>query len=92
MIPFRKPVEAIGAAVSYDQDKKEVTAVKGDTTVKLVIGENRIFVNGQETPMDTMAVIRDGRAYIPVRAVFSALGYDLTWHSGSNTVYITEHL
>lgn len=90
MIPFRKPVEAIGASVSYDQDKQEVTAVKGDTTVKLAIGENRIFVNGQETVMDTKAVIRDGRTYIPVRAVFSAFGYDLAWHGGSNTVYITE--
>jgi hypothetical protein len=90
MIPFRKPVEAIGAAVGYNQVKKEVTAVKGDTTVKLVIGENRIFVNGEETVMDTKAVVRDGRTYIPVRAVFSAFGYDLTWHAGSNTVYITE--
>jgi hypothetical protein len=55
-----------------------------------VIGENRIFVNGQEAAMDTKAVIRDSRTYIPVRAVFSAFGYDLAWHGGSNTVYISK--
>jgi GH18 family chitinase len=90
MIPFRKPVEAIGATVSYDQDRKEVTAVRRGVTVRLVIGENRIFVNGLEAAMDTKAVIRDGRTYMPVRAVFSAFGYDLAWHGGSNTVYISK--
>lgn len=36
--------------------------------------------------MDTKTVIRDGRTYIPARAVFSAFGYDLTWHGGSITL------
>lgn len=90
MIPFRKPVEAIGASVSYDENMKEVTAVKDGVTVKLVIGENKIYVNGQETAMDTKAVLKEGRTYIPLRAVFGAFGYDLNWHGVSNTVYITE--
>lgn len=90
MIPFRKPVEAIGASVSYDEDKKEVTAVKGDTTVKITIGKRSILVNGQEAAMDTEAVLKDGRTYIPLRAVFSAFGYDLTWHGDSKTVYISN--
>ncbi len=90
MIPFRKPVEAIGATINYDEDRKEITAEKDGITVKLVIGENKIYVNGQETAMDTKAVLKDGRTYIPLRAVFSAFGYDLAWHGGSNTVYITE--
>ena len=90
MIPFRKPVEAIGATVSYDENKKEVTAEKDGVTVKLVIGQNRISVNGNEADMDTKAVLKDGRTYIPLRAVFAAFGYDLNWHAVSNTVYITE--
>ena len=61
MIPFRKPVEAIGAAVSYDENNREITAVKGGVTVKLVIGESRIFIDGQEAVMDTKAVLKDGR-------------------------------
>jgi len=90
MIPFRKPVEAIGASVSFDDNKKEVTAVKGEITVRLTIGESVILVNGQETAMDTQAVIKDGRTYIPLRAVLSAFGYDVAWHGSSSTVYITQ--
>jgi GH18 family chitinase len=90
MIPFRKPIEAIGASVSYDENNRVVSAVKDNITVKLTIGESEISVNGQEVVMDTKAVIKDGRTYIPLRAVFSAFGYDAAWHSSSNTVYITE--
>ncbi|HYE67562.1 MAG TPA: glycosyl hydrolase family 18 protein [Anaerovoracaceae bacterium] len=90
MIPFRKPIEAIGASVSYDENSRVVSAVRGDTTVKLTIGESMIFVNGKETAMDTKAVIRGNRTYIPLRAVFSAFGYDTAWHGSSSTVYITE--
>ncbi len=90
MIPFRKPIEAIGASVSYDENGRVVTAVKDDITVKLTIGESVISINGQVAAMDTNAVIKDGRTYIPLRAVFSAFGYDASWHGSSNTVYITE--
>lgn len=90
MIPFRKPIEEIGASVSYDENSRVVTAVKDNITVKLTIGESAISVNGQEAAMDTKAVIKEGRTYIPLRAVFSAFGYDAVWHSSSNTVYITE--
>lgn len=90
MIPFKKPVEAIGAVVTYDADNRTVTAVKGNTTVMLTIGEKEIFVNGEKTTMDTAAVIKDDRTYIPLKAVFSAFGYDAVWHGSSNTVYLNE--
>ncbi len=90
MIPFRKPVEAIGASVSFDDNRKEVMAVKGDITVKLTIGESKISVNGQTVTMDTQAVIKDGRTYIPLRAVFAAFGYEVAWHASSSTVYVNQ--
>lgn len=90
LIPFRKPVEAIGAAVSYDERKKEITAVKGDIIVKMMIGENVIFVNGKAEAMDTQAVLKDGRTYIPLKAVFAAFGYEVIWHGSSKTVYINQ--
>ncbi|HVI40887.1 MAG TPA: glycosyl hydrolase family 18 protein [Anaerovoracaceae bacterium] len=90
LIPLRKPLEAIGAAVSYDENNGVVTAGKNDIAVKVTIGEDAIYVNGEKIIMDTKAIIEDGRTYIPLRAVFSAFGYDVGWHSNSDTVYITE--
>lgn len=90
MLPLRKPLEAIGAKVSYDQDSKTVTAVKDNLTVQVGIGEKLISVNGEAQEMDTMAVIKEDRTYIPLRAVLSAFGYDIQWHGVSNTAYVTR--
>ena len=92
MIPFKKPMEKIGAVVTYDAENRTVTAVKEDITVKLTIGEKEISVNGQMTEMDTAAVIKDDRTYIPLSAVFNAFGYDVTWHGSSNTIYINKRI
>lgn len=88
MIPLRKSLEAIGAQVQYDEEQRQVSILKDDITVSLKIGEKRIFVNGKEEPLDTMAVIREGRIYIPLRGVFTAFHYDFVWHGSSNTVYL----
>ncbi|MDF3001205.1 MAG: hypothetical protein K0Q48_1324 [Bacillota bacterium] len=88
MLPMRKPLETIGAEVTYNAATKTVTALKGGVTVQVTIGESSLLVDGQTIPMDTTAVISDGRTYIPLRAVFTAFGYDIQWHAVSNTAYI----
>jgi hypothetical protein len=90
MLPLRKPMEAIGAKVSYEEVSKKVTAVHDGITVQVTVGDNRIAVNGQMEAMDTAAVNVEGRVYIPLRAVFTAFGYDLEWHSVSKTAYVTQ--
>lgn len=90
LIPLRKPLEAIGATVDYDEVSRVVTASRNGTTVKIPVGESFIEVNGSRVAMDTRAVIKDSRTYIPLRAVFSAFGYDVNWHDSSKTVYLTK--
>lgn len=92
MIPLRKPMEAIGAVVSYDENSRMVKVIKDDITVKVAIGGSTIDINGKKVAMDTKAIIKDGRTYIPLRAIFSAFGYDVKWHGSSRTVYITGQL
>lgn len=88
MIPLRKPLEAIGATVSYDERNRIVTIEKAGTNVGLPIGENVITVNGQEVTIDTRSIIEDGRTYIPLRAVLTAFGYGIEWHANSSTIMI----
>ena len=63
MLPLRKPLEAIGAKVSYDQINRVVTTVKNDISIKIPINENIIYINGEEIITDTKAVIKDNRTY-----------------------------
>ena len=88
MIPLRMPLEAIGANVSYDHINGAVTAVKDTISIKVPINENTIYINGEETSIDTKAIIKDNRTYIPIRSVFEAFGYKVEWHGGSRTVII----
>jgi len=89
LIPLRKPMEAIGAVVSYNANSRVVTVIKNDITVKVTIDENTIDINGKKVAMDTKAIIKDGRTYIPLRAIFDAFGYDVKWHGSSRTVLIS---
>ena len=90
LVPLRKSLEAIGATVSYDERNRVVTVEKAGTTAKLPIGENFIMVNGQETAMDTKSIMKEGRTYIPLRAVVAAFGYDIEWHGNSASILINS--
>lgn len=89
-VPLRKPLEKIGANVSYDGKTKMVTAVKGDITVQIPINKNGILVNGVKRTIDSGAVIIKGRTYLPIRAVMEAFGYTVEWNQISKTVSISN--
>ena len=89
LMPLRKSLEAIGATVTYNGKNKVVSIEKDGVPVKVPIGSNTILVGGQEVEIDSKAVIRpDGRAYIPLRAIYEAYGYEMKWNASSKTVYV----
>ena len=44
--------------------------------------------NGVSVPMDTKSVIKEGRTFLPVRALGQALGAQIGWDSATRTVTI----
>lgn len=90
MIPIRKPLEAIGAEVNYDNNNRFVTAVKDNIIVKVPVDKTVIYVNEQEIEIDTEAIIKDNRTYIPLRAVMEAFGYKSDWHNNSRTIILSN--
>ena len=60
-------------------------------TVTVAIGSNIITVDGVESEMDTKAVIKNGRTYLPVRPVLNSLGIDdsdIIWDSSENKITV----
>lgn len=92
MVPLRKALEAIGASVEYDEGNSAVNVIKGETTIKILINNNIIFVNGKKVELDTRAVVLDQRVYIPLRSVLEAFGYKVEWHENSRTVILSDDL
>ncbi len=90
MVPLRAIFEALGASVEWDDATKTVTSTKGDTTVKLTIGQASINVNGADKALDVPAQIVDSRTLVPVRAIAESFGCDVAWDDPTKTVTITK--
>ncbi len=90
MVPLRAIFEALGATVEWDDATRTVTSQKGNTSVKLTIGEHVIYVNGVATSLDVPAQIVDSRTLVPARAIAEAYGCEVGWDDATRTVTILE--
>ena len=100
LMPVRKPLEQMGVSVEYDEKNKVVKTQRGKMFVDIPIGEKYIVkmekderghvVKKNTVNMDTMAVVKSGRTYIPARYIFETFGYSIMWHEGSRTVIASE--
>jgi len=89
MVPVRFISEALGAAVAWDADARTVTVTKASTAVKLTIDSRQIYVDGVATAMDTAAIIRDGRTFVPVKYIAEALDLNVSWDDVAKTVLLS---
>lgn len=91
LLPVRKLVESVGAKVSYTSDKDgkvvQVSAVLNGTQVDFNIGSKKYSVNDKTLTMDTVALIKDGRTYIPARSMLEAFGYRVSYSNVGKSVY-----
>ena len=68
-VPIRFVGEALGANVSWDGNTKKVTITLNGKKVVLQIGNKNYEVNGQQKQMDTVALLKESRTFVPVRFV-----------------------
>ncbi|WP_039929163.1 copper amine oxidase N-terminal domain-containing protein [Thermoanaerobacter siderophilus] len=99
MIPYRALFE-LGFGLPENQviwnDKDySVTVIKGDTTIKLKIGNKTAYINGKPYTLDTAPELKLDRTFVPLRFVSEGLGYKVEWipdpgqRAGWGTVNIT---
>lgn len=79
LIPVRFVSEALGAIVEWNQDNQEVIIKDNNIIINLSIGSNSIFINGKEERMDTKAILKEDRTFVPLRFVSEALNCNVTW-------------
>lgn len=87
-VPVRFVSEALGAEVEWDGSTKVVKITKGDETVMIKIGEKAIDINGARKEMDTAAIIKNGRTFVPLRFVSEAFGATVEWDPDTNMAVI----
>lgn len=82
-VPFRKLLEALGAAVTWDQEQRVATAVKDGLTVKIPLDSMTIYMQEHALTMDVPVVMIDDRNLVPLRFAAQALGAKVDWKQDS---------
>lgn len=90
LVPVRRLLDEIGVQVEYNKDRRAVYASKDGYEIKIPIGERVIKTPSGDIAMDTKAVVKDGRAYIPLRFLFEAFAMPVEWHEGSRTAIVNS--
>ena len=91
-VPVRFIGEALNAIVDWDAKSKEVTVVLHSNRVVLTIDRKDYEVNGQKKEMDTAAILKEGRTFVPLRFVSEALGAFVQWDASNSRVIIKKEL
>lgn len=89
-IPLRTALEHYGAKVGWIPERYTATVSYEDKLIEVPIGESFIFVNGKKVYHDTVALIKNGRTYLPLRIVFESLGAEVLWEGETKSVIVNS--
>ena len=88
-LPVRFISEALGAKVLWDGSAKKATISLDGKTMGVYIGKKSYELNGKTKEMDTAALFKQSRTFVPLRFVYEGLGVNVKWDDAVKTVYIT---
>ncbi len=88
LVPLRQTFEALGASVEWNSSTQTIIANDDDTTIKLTIGSNTAYKNGDSFNISVPPAVVSGRTYVPLRFVAESFGADVRWDGGTQTVII----
>jgi hypothetical protein len=100
MIPLRAVVERLGADVEWNGETRQISIKKDEKRILLQIGSSAAFVDGVETAIDAVPVLKGNHTYIPLRFVAENLidasklpdgVKPVEWIADWNTVIIRTH-
>jgi hypothetical protein len=89
LLPIRALIEALGGSVQWNPSTRTATVLLGSRTVALTIGSKTALVNGTPITLDVAPEIKNGRTFLPLRALGENLGLDLAWEPISQTISLT---
>ena len=73
-VPIKGVLTTYGAEVYWNTQNKEVVVKYDRDIIVIPINDNYIKKNGEIIQIDTQAIIKNGRSYIPIKCVIDALG------------------
>lgn len=88
LVPVRMILEALNYDVLWNDKTKTVTIKSTNSTILLSINSNIAVVNNKNITMDTKAMIKDNRTFVPIRFIAENLGYLVRWDEPTKSIFI----
>jgi N-acetylmuramoyl-L-alanine amidase len=90
LVPVRIISEELGAEVSWNQEKQQVTIKRDGALLQLAINNPVASVNGAAFKLETAPVLDSGTTLLPVRFVTENLGMDVQWDNLTRSVFLFD--
>jgi len=88
LVPLRGVFEQMGAYVQWNPATRDVNATRGDSDVRLHIGDRAATVDGRQVTLDVPAMIINGATMVPIRFLSESLGAEVRWREAERLVLI----
>lgn len=82
-IPMRYIIQSCGYDVTWNNTQQAAIVQTKSGDVVITLGSNTIKTPTGPVQMDTSAVAKNGRTYIPLRYALEALGFQVDWTGGA---------
>ncbi|MDO5726096.1 MAG: copper amine oxidase N-terminal domain-containing protein [Tissierellia bacterium] len=91
MVPLRFVTEALDIKIDWDREKREVLIGEEDELITLAIDSKEAKkADGTVIEIDTPAIIKSERTFVPLRAIAEIFGAKVDWINESSTVIIEK--
>lgn len=91
LVPIRVVSENLGAAVDWNGEDRSVTITKDASTMRLVLDQKAVSVNGQASELAVAPKSINGTTMVPIRFVSQNLDCAVEWDGDSQTVKINSN-
>ncbi len=83
MFPIDLVTETFNCSVNV-YNSTDITIEKGNTTLKMVVGESKFSINGAIFKLSSSPVEKNGTLYVPLASLIKGFGYTYTWDIANN--------
>ncbi len=90
MLPIRIIAEGLGATVTWNEERQEVTVHRDSNLLIIPIGSAKVWLNGQPFKTDSPAFTSEDRTFLPARLVAEGLGAKVSWNEARQEITITK--
>lgn len=90
LVPVRAISSALKADVKWDADTRTVVITRGEQSITLYLDKKEATVDGKTITLDIAPVLKNGRAFLPLRFISEQLKANVDWQEEGKIVIIDD--